>query len=221
MDDIKHMTAKLPYYSYLSEKEIDKINESAAIKHYKKGEQIHTCSKDCLGQITIISGIIHIYLLSEEGREITLFRLFAGDTCFMGASCVISQITFDTFMVAEDDCDVMIVSSSVISKLKEENIHVRCYIYERLTDRFSSVMWTMQQILFNGYDKRLASFLISEYERTKDTKIRMTHEEIASVTSSAREVVARMLRRFSEDGLVEYKRGLIKLIDINGLKELM
>ena len=124
-------------------------------------------------------------------------------------------------MTASKDCEVLIISAAVLENLMKQNIYARCFIYETLSDRFSSVMWTIQMILFKGFDKRLASFLIEEYERTGLITIRMTHEQIAEYINSAREVVARMLKRFAADGLVEFKRGCIMLKDIEALKSIL
>ena len=82
------------------------------------------------------------------------------------------------------------------------------------------VMWAMQQIMFKGLDRRLAEFLLAEAERTGSDTIRMTHEQIAQHISSAREAVARMLKSFLEDGLVDLKRGAITLRDKNRLNRL-
>ena len=99
-------------------------------------------------------------------------------------------------------------------------LYGRCFLYELATKRFSNVMWAMQQILFKRLDQRLAIFLIEEYARTGSATIRMTHEQIAQHISSAREAVARMLKQFTEDGLVELKRGAILLVDIEGIRQL-
>ena len=109
---------------------------------------------------------------------------------------------------------------TAIAALKEKNLYVRCFLYELATKRFSDVMWAMQQIMFKGLDRRLAEFLFAEAERTGSDTIRMTHEQIAQHISSAREAVARMLKSFSEDGLVELKRGAITLRDKNRLNRL-
>ena len=81
-------------------------------------------------------------------------------------------------------------------------------------------MWTMQQIMFKGSDRRLAEFLLAEAERTGSDTIRMTHEHIARHISTAREAVARMLKIFSEDELVELRRGAITLRDTDALNHL-
>ena len=156
----------------------------------------------------------------RKGREVTLFRLYPGELCVLSASCVISQITFDTQMTAGMDTDVLIIPANVTAALKEKNLYVRCFLYELATKRFSDVMWAMQQIMFKGLDRRLAEFLLAEAERTGSDTIRMTHEQIAQHISSAREAVARMLKSFSEDGLVELKRGAITLRDTEQIESL-
>lgn len=212
---------KLPYYSHLTDEQKQTTLNYWVKRSYKKGEIIHGLSAKCLGQIFMVSGEVRLYIVSEDGREITLFKIKQYDTCVLSADCVISQISFETQIVAETDCEILVLGSGIISKLAEENIYVKCYMYELLTERFSSVMFTMQQIIFMGFDRRLASFLVSEYERTGTKDIRMTHDEIAKNTNSAREVVARMLKRFSNDGLVDYKRGVITLKDIDALYDLI
>lgn len=212
---------KLPYFEHLTENQKLLINTHWKKKVCKKGEIIHGGMNACLGQILILNGSVKTYILSEEGREITLFVLRSGDTCVLSSSCVISQITFETQMSAETDTELLVLSSDIMSSLAEDNIYVKCYIYELLTKRFSSVMWVMQEILFKGFDRRLAAFLINEYERTGSKQIMMTHEKIAQYTNSAREVVARMLKRFSCDGYLDYKRGTITLKNTDALKDLI
>ncbi len=216
----KTILTKLPFWSSLSDDEKERVEQRAYVRSYGKGMIINNCNNECLGMILVLSGEIRTYLLSDEGREVTLFRLYANDLCVLSASCVISQITFETQMTAQQNTEALIIPVDVIASLKEKNIYVRCYLYELATKRFSDVMWAMQQILFKGLDRRLAGFLIAEAERTNSNVIHMTHEQIAQHISSAREAVARMFKHFAEDGLVDIKRGEITLLDMEGLKEL-
>ena len=215
--NMERTLTQLPFWSSLTEEEMETIRRSAFVRHYEKGAFVHSCDNECLGMLFILSGEIRTYLLSKEGREITLFRLYPKELCVLSASCVISQITFDTHMTAGMDTEVLIIPANVIATLKEKNLYVRCFLYELATKRFSDVMWTMQQIMFKGLDQRLAEFLLAEAERTGSDTIRMTHGQIAQHISSAREAVARMLKSFSEDGLVELKRGAITLWDKDSL----
>jgi CRP/FNR family transcriptional regulator len=217
---MENILNKLPFWASLTEQEKEILRKSAVIRRYEKGSFIHSSDRDCLGMLFILSGEIRTYILSDEGREITLFRLYPNDLCVLSASCVISQISFDTQMTARQDTEVLIIPPNITALLKEQNISVRCFLYEQATERFSEVMWAMQQILFKGLDQRLAAFLVEECERTNSNTVRMTHEQIARNISSAREAVARMLKQFTQDGLVELKRGEIIIKDTDGLKRL-
>ncbi len=217
---MENILNKLPFWTSLTEQEKEILRKSAVIRRYEKGSFIHSSDRDCLGMLFILSGEIRTYILSDEGREITLFRLYPNDLCVLSASCVISQISFDTQMTARQDTEVLIIPPNITALLKEQNISVRCFLYEQATERFSEVMWAMQQILFKGLDQRLAAFLVEECERTNSNAVCMTHEQIARNISSAREAVARMLKQFTQDGLVELKRGEIIIKDTDGLKRL-
>lgn len=210
----------LPFWDVLTESEQDIVRRSAVIRHYKTGNILHgNCDggASCLGMTLILSGELRVFIISEEGREITLFRLREKDSCVFAASCVMAHLSFDTEMTAETDSDVLVVPVSVFGRLAAQNVHVRCYMYETASARLSTSMWVMQQILFARFDQRLAAFLLDEYERTGSSDIKMTQEQIASRVNSAREVVARMLKQFALDGLIENRRGKITLKNIEGL----
>lgn len=221
MDFEKHDLSSLPYWEHLSAGEKELVRTSAYERTYDKGEYIYRPGMDeCLGMLMLIKGEIRAHVLSRDGREVTLFRLHSAETCVFSASCFIRQITFDTFLTAETPCEVMVIPTATFSRLTDQNIYVRCFTFELLAERFSSVMWAVQQILFYGFDRRLAGFLVGEHDRVGTREIRMTHEQIARYLGSAREVVARMLKRFSQEGLVDVRRGCIRLTDIPRLRAL-
>lgn len=211
---------RLPFWKLLTDSEKELVQQNAVIRLYKKGTPVYSSERECLGMLFVMQGEMRTYLLSEEGREVTLFRIYPNDLCVLSASCVISQISFDTQMSAQKDTEALVIPPNIVLFLKEKNLSVRCFLYELATKRFSDVMWAMQQILFKRLDQRLALFLLQESQRLGTDTIHMTHEQIAQQISSAREAVARMLKQFSEDGLVELKRGAIRLLDQNGLKAL-
>lgn len=212
--------ARLPFWGDLTEQERDIVQKSAFLRRYEKGAQVHSGGQECLGLLLVLSGEIRTYLLSDEGREITLFRLYPGDLCVLSASCVLSQISFDTQLTAQQDTQVLVIPANVVARIKDTNLAARCYLYELATQRFSDVMWAMQQLLFQQLDQRLAAFLLAEYRRTGSPTVAMTHEQLAQQISSAREAVARILKQFAEDGLVELKRGAITILNPAGLESL-
>ena len=180
---------------------------------YSKGENVHGSSGECTGAIYVNSGALRAYMLSEEGREITLYRLFPGDICILSASCVLESITFDVFVDAEENSEVFLIRSQTFSQLVAENVYVENFALHTAVERFSDVMWTMQQILFMSFDKRLAVFLSDELAKTGGDTVSLTQEQIAKYMGSAREVVSRMLKYFASEKLVEVSRGGIRVLD--------
>ena len=203
----------LSFWQHLTQYQKEMICDSTITKKYSKGDSLHSGEDNCMGIIFVKKGQLRTYMLSEDGREITLYRLYDNDICILSASCVLEAITFDVFVEATKDCEVVLINSKTFYKLVEENIYVEAFAYKLTTARFSSVMWAMQQILFMGVDKRLAIFLKEEINNSGIYKIKMTHEEIAKYIGTAREVVSRMLKYFSDENIVTLSRGAIDVID--------
>jgi CRP/FNR family transcriptional regulator len=211
----------LPFWEMLTETQKVTLNSYTTDTVYDKGTNIHGNNGECTGAILIKSGQIRAYMLSEEGREITLYRLYAGDVCMLSASCVLKTITFDVYVDAEEKSEVSVISSAAFSTLVEQNIYVENYALKVTTERFSDVMWAMQQILFMSFDRRLAVFLLDELAKNDGDLIKLTHEQIAKYMGSAREVVSRMLKYFSSEGLVEYSRSGIRILDKKQLRKIV
>jgi len=209
-----------PAWQHMPESERAALIQNTMPVSYKKGACVHGAESECIGVLLIRKGMLRTYMLSEEGREVTLFRLRDGDLCILSASCVIEAITFDVHVDAEEDTEALLINASFFSRLTARNVHVECAAYKLTVERFSDVMWAMQQILFMSMDKRLAVFLWDELAKAKDDTIRLTHEQIARYIGSAREVVTRMLKYFASEGIVDLYRGGIKVVDKTKLREL-
>lgn len=209
-----------PFWEHLSPHEQDLLCRHTMQAKYSKGSILHNGSDDCVGMILLKSGQLRTYLLSEDGREITLFRLSAGDPCILSASCVMDAITFDVFVQAEENSEALLIPSPIFHQLMEQNIYVENFIYKLIAARFSDVMWAMQQILFMSFDRRLAIFLIDELSKVDGDTIKLTHEQIARYIGSAREVVSRMLKYFAQEGMVELSRGGVRILDKQKLRAL-
>lgn len=214
------MLENLPFWSHLTDDQQQYLARFAGTREYKKDQQLYDSSDECLGMIMVESGTIRTYIVSPEGREITLFKLGEGDSCVLSVACVLSEIRFETQIMAAEDARLRIVPTGVFDRLFRENVYVREFAYETATRRFSAVMHVMQQMIFAGLDQRLAEFLLEKYEESASSEIVMTQEEISREINSAREVVARAVRQFAKDGLVSTSRGRIRILDPLGLQEL-
>jgi CRP/FNR family transcriptional regulator len=211
----------LTFWDHLNPHQKTMLLENAMPVKYKRGENIHRGENDCVGVLLIKSGELRTYILSEDGRDITLYRLGPDEICILSASCILENITFDVHIDAEKDSEVILINSAVFQQICNENIYAENFSYKSMIDRFSDVMWAMQQILFMSFDKRLTIFLLDEVARTGSNTIVMTHEQIAKYVGSAREVVSRMLKYFENEGYVNLSRGKIEVIDKVQLKEII
>lgn len=210
----------LPFWNNLNDREKDLVRSSAVVRKFNTGELVHTCNKQCVGLVYVISGNLRLYLLSDEGKEITLAHILKNETCVLSASCIMSQITFHTELTASENTEIMIIPAAIFAGIIKTNIFVRCNMYESSTRLFSDTMWVIQQILFHSIDKRLATFLLSEYEKSGSDTLNITQENIAVEINTAREVVARMLKRFASEGYIHNQRGKIVLINLDALEEI-
>ncbi|MBE6686463.1 MAG: Crp/Fnr family transcriptional regulator [Ruminococcaceae bacterium] len=208
-----------PFWEELcDEKKNYLLNNTTSIS-YKKGSNVHD-AQGCSGIFIVRSGCLRLYIMSEEGKDITLYRLHKGEMCMLSASCVIQSITFDVFIDAEEDSECCVIDGRAFSELSESDPAVKIFSLETAVSRFSDVMWVMQQILFMSMDKRLAIFLYDEATRTSSDTVILTHEQIAKYIGSAREVVSRMLKYFSNEGIVEVSRKGVKILDKRKLRDL-
>ena len=208
-----------PFWNSLNDIDKETMCRTAHQVEFKKGTNIHD-GNECTGVILVKSGSLRLYMLSEDGKEVTLYRIFPGEMCMLSASCVLDPITFDVFVDSEENSDCVVIGGCIIEDLIRRTPEVKIFVLETALSRFSDVMWVMQQILFMSMDKRLAIFLLDESVNRKSDVISLTHEQIAKYIGSAREVVSRMLKYFSTEGIVEVSRGGIKLVDKKRLREL-
>ena len=210
---LDYLKQRLNFWDKLSSSEQQGLYANTMLRKYHAGQNVYSALNECVGVLIVKSGELRTYIMSEEGREITLYRLSDGDICVLSASCILQNITFDVYIDAERDTEVLLISAAYFSKLIEQNIYAENFALKIAVDMFSEVMWTMEQILFMSFDKRLAVFLLDEISKTGNNILDMTHEQIAKYMGSAREVVSRMLKYFEKESIVNLSRGTVEVID--------
>lgn len=208
-----------PIWDKLTSEQHNKILNSAIHRYIKKGTVVYN-GLDCTGLLIIKSGQLRAYILSDEGREVTLYRLLSGDICLFSASCIMNSLQFTVNIISEKDSEVWVIPPDVYKNLMENSIAVANYTNELMASRFSEVMWLIEQIMWKSLDKRLAAFLLEEVSLENTTSLKITHEIIANHLGSAREVVTRMLRYFQNEGIVKLNRGTVEILNLEKLKQL-
>ena len=210
----------LPFWNQLSVQQQQLIAEVVEYRKVAKGTHIHDSSSECLGLVMVRSGQLRTYILSEDGREITLSRLFEYDVSLLSASCVMPDLQLNVMIEAEKDSELWSIPSCLFKNLADESLVVSNFSRNLISSNFSELMWLMEQIMWKSFDKRLAGFLLEEASIEEDSNLKITHEKIANHLGTAREVVTRMLRYFQSEGMVKLTRGTIEIVDDKKMRAL-
>ena len=209
-----------PIWNKLTDDQRQRISQRVMRREVKKGALLHDGSNECTGLLLVRSGQLRAYILSDEGREITIYRLFDRDMCLFSASCIMRSIQFDITVEAEKDTELWLIPPDVYQAVMNESAAVANYTNEVMASRFSEVMWLMEQIMWKSLDKRLAAFLAEESAIEGSETLKLTHETIAKHLGSHREVITRMLRYFQSEGWVKVSRGTVEILDMDALEGL-
>ena len=209
-----------PIWDKLTPEHQQRIRELADFRRVAAGTVLHDGGPNCLGLVLVRSGQLRAYMLSEEGREVTISRFFEMDICMFSASCVMPSMQFDVLIEAEKDSEVWVIPACLYQNLMNESIALAAYSRDLISGHFSELMWLMEQIMWKSFDKRLAAFLLEEAAVEDSDALKITHEKIANHMGTAREVVTRMLRYFQSEGMVTLTRGTVELTDTKKLRKL-
>ena len=209
-----------PVWAQLTPQQQKILTQSAIRRSIPKGTMLHSGSTECTGLLLVCSGQLRAFILSDEGREITLYRLFERDICLFSASCMLRSMQFEIMIAAEKDTELFIIPADVYQSVAKESAPAANFTTEIMAGRFSEVMWLMEQIMWKSFDRRLARFLLDESALEGTAVLHLTHETIANHLGTAREVVTRMLRYFQSEGLVRLSRGSLQITNKSGLEAL-
>ena len=211
-----------PVWERLTPQQQAALSGSMFSRRVRRGDVIHQGDADCTGLLLVKSGQLRAFMLSEDGREITLYRLFERDLCLFSASCMMRSIQFDITIQAEKDAELWVIPAETYRQVMEESAPLSNFTNEVMAARFSDVMWLIEQVLWKSFDRRLAAFLLEESAIEGTRMLKITHELIGNHMGNPREVVTRMLRYFQGEGLVRLSRGTVEIVDeiaLRGLAE--
>lgn len=215
------MNRDIIFYSYLTSEQKKILDGSVQRFTFRKGQVVHRHGDACVGVIFVHQGRLAFTALSEEGREITLFRAESGQACVLSASCVFQGVESESIVTAETKTELSILPAAVLAQLMQENPDVERLVYRNAAQQYASALGTLQRIVFFSLEKRLAFFLKEECSRRKSPVFSATHEQIARYIGSSREVVTRTLNQFASRGIVSLGRGTVTVLDQDALEDIL
>jgi len=220
-EDLDYLRTHLDFWDKLEPEQKADLEKSASLVKYARGTELRSKESECLGVLLLKTGSLRSFIRSEDGREVTLYRLAPGELCIFSASCVLNSLHFDVSIDADEDTEAIRIHTGLFDKLVRTNVWVENISYKNAVEKFGDIMWAFEQVLFMRFDTRLAIFLLDESAKSPDALITATHDQIAKYVGSAREVVSRMLKNFESKKLVELSRGSIKVVSREGLRKLL
>lgn len=219
-DDIIFLQEHLSFTKKLKANDLQDMVAAISKLAFKQGEIILSRDKECNGLVIVKYGQLRAFIELENGKEITLYRLLANDICILSASCVLKNITFDVHLETEKDSVLYIIPALCWETLTAKNIYVKEFTLNLIADRFSEVMWVMEQIVSKNMRQRIAAFLLEQSILEATDTLTVTHETIARNIGTAREVISRVLKHLENDGIIRLSRGQVQITDMEVLTEI-
>jgi len=218
--ETKSLSEILPFWRDLGEADRHLVLSAGNKSRFKQGEIILSRETECSGLVAVKSGQIRAFFELEDGKEMTLYRLLAGDVCILTASCVIKNISFEVTLEAEKESEAYLIPASAWKELTEKNRKVMEFSTSLIAERFSEVMWVFEQMLSKNIGQRVAAFLVEQSVLEDSLILELTHDTIAKHLGTAREVISRSLKYMESDGILKRSRGQIHLLDMKKLRQM-
>lgn len=218
--DLAFLDSCLPVLKKLNASERHAIVTTGSKSFFRQGDVIMNRERECNGLVVVKSGQLRVFVELENGKEITLYRLLSGDICILTASCALKNITFEVTLEVEKDSEVCFIPALTWKKLSGENAAVKEFSTDLIAERFSEVMWVMEQMVSRNMGQRIAAFLLEQSVLEDSRTLAVTHDTIAKNVGTAREVVSRSLKYLENDGLLKLSRNRIELTDLKRLREM-
>ncbi|RMH85657.1 MAG: Crp/Fnr family transcriptional regulator [Calditrichaeota bacterium] len=207
---------RIPLLRAAPEKAVEEFDQYAVIQRIPAGQMVALEGDACQNFFTVLRGDLRVYKIGENGREVTLYHVREHESCILTIFCILSHNQFPAFAVAETDLEIALIQAPIFRSWVERFDVWRNHTFETLSQRLSDILRMLDQIAFQRVDVRVANYLLGAVGE-HSSRIRITHEHLASELGTSRVVVSRILKDFEREGLVELRRGTILIKDREGL----
>lgn len=214
--ELKQITLAMPILQRADESLIHELKQHARFARIPAGHDVFVDGDRVDGIALLLSGVVRVYKIGETGREITLYRFGLGESCILSANAIMSQKSFPAIATVEEDAEAVMIPAEVFREWVNKYELWREFVFDLLSERLSTVMTVVDEVVFKRMDRRVASLLLNQ--AVVQNPMRVTHQEIAAELGSSREVISRILEDFSREELINSGRGTIEVLDFENLK---
>ena len=206
----------LPFLAHAEPNLINEIKQKAFYARIPVGRDVFVEGDRVDSIALLILGIVRVYKIGENGREITLYRFGNGESCILTANSILSQKLFPAIATVEKEAEAVMIPADTFREWVNRYVLWREFVFDLLSERLSSVMAIVEEVAFKRMDTRLASLLFKQGLQSE--VIHITHQEIAAELGSSREVISRILEDFSALGIIKINRGSMEILDRKALQ---
>lgn len=207
-DDLEQFCTNFIKKFELNRDDAQSVEKNAFAKITNKDEIIYQNSDNCFGYVMIKSGILRAYIMSENGKEITIFTLKSSDECIMCANCAMYNLTLEVILKLQKGSEILVIPAQIYSNFKNKYPKLASHTINLISHRFSQVINVLEQTAFLPLTERVRRFLL---DMNMTGSVKFTHEEIVNHIGSAREAVSRVLKDMEKNGEISCSRGVILL----------
>lgn len=197
----------------------DRLIQVAQVRRYEKGHQVFGPDNVPDSLLFLYEGTIRVSQTSDNGRDIVLYRVDAGESCVLTTACMLAEEAYNAEGIAETDITVVVLPKLAFDRLIAEEPAFRSFVFAAYSRRLIDLLRVVDDVAFGRIDVRLADRLLSL--AGGDKEILATHQQIASELGTAREVISRVLHDFQKRGFIGQTRARIALIDKPALRALV
>jgi CRP/FNR family transcriptional regulator len=193
------------------------ILANTQIIRLEPGQFAFRSGDNCTAYLVLLNGSVRVQLMSDEGREITLYRIGSGNSCILTTSCLLSHEDYPAEAIAESAVEAIAISQKLFQTALDKFPRFREHVFDGFSNRLTNVIARISELAFTSIDARLASALL---ELDLKGEVAVTHQQLGVELGTAREVVSRHLKRFESEGWVRLGRGQVAVTDAERLQRI-
>ncbi len=212
MDLKEELIKYYPFLMDLDSEILDIILKRVLVSNYEVGENVFSNKVSCIGFSFILEGRLRIYKIGDDGKEVTLYRIGKGDSCFNTILCALTDSDEVSFADVEENAVIAILPMDLFKRYLINNNSFLKYMFRNLYNKFENVVEGFEKVTFSSIENRIIDYFNLKLTDNHGAKIiYTTHEKIAADIGSSREVVSRSLKGLEKRGVLELGRGKIKI----------
>lgn len=218
MTAIHDWTRSIPTLNGLDDSTRERLQKLAQPVAAPAGTRLFGEGSPCQAYLIVLSGSVRVQKVGENGREIVLYRVEAGETCVVTTACLMTQTDYDAEGVAETDIEARALPMGGFRELLAQSAAFRDFVFKAYATRISTLLMLIEEVAFGRIDQRLAACLLGRAHGKGEALA--THQELAVELGTAREVVSRQLKEFERQGFVRLGRGQIAIANAKALENI-